>query len=222
MNIKREKDVQPTRIKICGITDIEDALLAAELGADYLGFVFCPSPRQLTLEQASRLISGLPGGAARVGVFLDQPLEEVREIDRCCRLDYLQFHGQETPEYYRGFGDRAIKAVRVGSPEDLERLGRWETDLVVLDSSVGGRSGGTGTSFPWEWAVSGGNGGPRVILAGGLNPHNVARAIEMARPYAVDVSSGVESRPGKKDPYKLSAFIDAVRQAEKRHAGKEI
>ncbi|NPV90641.1 MAG: phosphoribosylanthranilate isomerase [Firmicutes bacterium] len=214
MSISDEK----IKIKICGITDIEDARLAVELGADYLGLIFCRSPRRLTTSQACRLIAELPGGIARVGVFMDQPLEEVKEIDRCCRLDYLQFHGRETPEFYRGFGPRAIKAVRVATTLDLEGLDRWETDLVVLDSSVGGRSGGTGMSFPWEWVRGVGNGSPRIILGGGLNPYNVAMAIERSQPYAVDVSSGVEARPGKKDPYKLSAFINAVRQAEKRCA----
>lgn len=206
------------KIKICGIAREEDARLAVELGADFLGFIFCASPRRINPLDAYRIMRDLPSSTARVGVFMNQTLEEVREIERCCCLDYLQFHGQEGPEYYRGFNRRAIKSVRVSSPRDLQELDRWETEMVLLDAAVSGVAGGTGRSFPWEWAGGREKDFPRIILAGGLNHHNAALAIEQAKPYAVDVSSGVESAPGKKDFYKLSAFIAAVRQAEKRCA----
>lgn len=199
-----------TRIKICGLTRLEDACLAVELGVDYLGFIFCSSPRRLDREEARRLMRGLPPGAQRVGVFMDQPLEVVREIDACLRLDYLQFHGQEGPEYYRGFGRRAIKAVRVTAPDDLADLGRWETEMVLLDAGPREKTGETGRSFSWDW-LGQATASPKIILAGGLNPGNVSMAIDRVRPYAVDVCSGVESSPGINDQYRLCAFVAAAR-----------
>ena len=203
------------RIKICGLTRPEDARLAVELGADYLGFIFCSSPRRLDREEARRLMRSLPPGARRVGVFMDQPLKEVKEFDRCLRLDYLQFHGQEGPEYYRGFGRRAIKAVRVNSPGDLRDLSRWETEMVLLDAGQRGAVGGTGGCFPWDW-LGRAPASPKIILAGGLHPGNVSLAIEKVQPYAVDVCSGVESSPGIKEWDRLSAFVAAVRGCLKR------
>ena len=140
-----------TWVKICGITRLEDARLAVEMGADALGFVFCPSLRKIDPPAASQIISQLPNKIARVGVFMDQSLEEVDQIAQRCGLDYLQFHGREEPSYCQYFGQRAIKAVRVSTPQDLVGLEWYGTEMVVLDTFVPGEAGGTGQKFPWEW-----------------------------------------------------------------------
>ena len=200
------------RVKICGITNIEDAVLAVEAGADALGFVFSPSPRQITPHDASHIIAALPPFVARVGVFVDEPLEKVKNLVAFCPLDLVQLHGQEGPEYCLEVAPRAIKAFRVQDESVLTLLPSYRVCAYLLDSFVSGLAGGTGQTFDWSIARRAGTLGP-VILSGGLTPENVARAIREARPYAVDVSSGVEARPGKKDHHKLRAFIQAVRTA---------
>ncbi|MBN8249482.1 MAG: phosphoribosylanthranilate isomerase [Verrucomicrobia bacterium] len=204
-----------TRVKICGITRAEDARIAVDAGADALGFVFAPeSPRRVTPETAAMLVDGLPPFVARVALFVDARPDAVRSVLERARLDTVQFHGDESPEVCRAFRDRfrVIKALRVRGPETLEAVAayRGSVDAILLDAWVPGVAGGTGARFDWNLAVAAGQSGLPVVLAGGLNPGNVAGAIEQVRPFAVDVSSGVEASPGHKDPARLRAFLEAV------------
>ena len=200
------------RIKICGITNIEDAVAAAELGADAIGFVFAPSPRQVLPEKAQEIIEKLPPLVNTVGVFVDEDLEKVASIADLCRLNLLQFHGKESVDYCRGFGPRAIKAIRVQRRDGLSVCSEYSgvVAALLLDTYVPGRHGGTGRVFDWNLALEAGRYG-RIILAGGLNPDNVADAISAAKPYAVDASSGLEKQPGVKDHEKMARFIEQVR-----------
>lgn len=202
-------------IKVCGTTNSEDALAAAELGADAVGFVFAPSPRQVSPEAARDIIKTLPPLVDTVGVFVDEDPETVASIADLCDLDLLQFHGKETVSYCGGFGRRVIKAVRVQNQDDLEICSEYlgVVEAFLLDTYVAGQSGGTGVTFDWNIARTARKYG-RIFLAGGLNPDNVAAAIRIAEPYAVDVSSGLEQKPGAKDHDKMARFIRAVRQAE--------
>jgi len=198
-------------VKICGITNPEDALAAIALGADALGFVFYTrSPRRVTPEQAAAIVSRLPPFIAKVGVFVDEKLERVQEIMNLCSLDYAQLHGSESPEYCQKLGHRAIKAFRVNDESILEQLSDYKVVAILLDSYNPDMFGGTGRAFNWEIAARAARSNC-VILSGGLTPQNVAQAIKIVKPYAVDVSSGVEASQGKKDHAKLKAFIQTVR-----------
>jgi len=198
-----------TRIKICGITSREDALAAVECGADALGFVFAESSRQIAPDRAGDIIASLPPMVTTVGVFVDESHRRVREIALRCHLNALQFHGNESPAYCRGFYRKVIKAFRVRDGSIARDLAGYDVDACLLDSPAGG---GTGRTFDWE-LVRGITG--RIILAGGLTPDNVAEAIQRVRPYAVDVSSGVESEPGKKDRRLMEKFVRQVRECER-------
>lgn len=202
------------RIKICGITNTQDALAAAELGADAVGFVFAPSPRQVSPEKARDIIMALPPLVQAVGVFVDEDPEKVASVAEFCRLDLLQFHGKEPASYCARFGRRVIKAVRVQNRGGLKGCSEYSSivDALLLDTYVSGRSGGTGLAFDWNLALEAKKYG-RIMLAGGLNPDNIAAAISAARPYAVDASSGLEQEPGVKDHEKMAQFIQTVRQA---------
>jgi len=195
------------KVKICGITNRDDAHAAAQAGADALGFVFAPSPRRIAPERAREIIESLPLFVSAVGVFVDEDPARVGEIVSRCNLRYVQFHGDEPPEICNVFGERAIKAVRIKDEGSLRGLERYRVSAFLLDSHVAGKRGGTGVSFPWELAARAGSPGRSIILSGGLNSRNVAQAIRIATPYAVDVSSGVESEPGRKDPALVRAFI---------------
>ncbi len=203
-------------IKVCGTTNSEDALAAAELGADAIGFVFAPSPRQVSPEAAREIIKTLPPLVQTVGVFVDEDPERVAYTADFCDLDLLQFHGKETVSYCGGFGRRAIKAFRVQNEDDLQICSEYigVVEAFLLDTYVAGQSGGTGVTFDWGLAHAARKYG-RIILAGGLNPDNVVAAIRAADPYAVDASSGLEQKPGVKDHAKIAHFIQAVRQTRK-------
>lgn len=199
------------RIKICGITNVEDALLACALGADALGFVFAPSPRQVTPETAAAILRELPPFVTTVGLVVDQ--DPLPILDRC-PLDVIQFHGSESPETVARLGRRAVKAFRVREAADLEALAHYETVAAyLLDAYVPGIAGGTGQRFPWQLAVEAKRFGKPVIVAGGLTPENVTLCVDTTGPYGVDVSSGVEAAPGRKDPEKLRTFLTAARRA---------
>lgn len=199
----------PVRIKICGITNVEDALLACELGADALGFVFAPSPRQVTPDAAAAILRELPPFVTTVGLVVDQ--DPLSILERC-PLDVIQFHGSESPETVARAGRRAVKAFRVRDAVDLEALACYETVAAyLLDAYVPGIAGGTGQRFPWQLAVEAKRFGKPVIVAGGLTPENVSLCVETTRPYGVDVSSGVEAAPGRKDPEKLRTFLTSAR-----------
>ena len=203
------------KVKICGITSAEDALAAVDAGADALGFMFyAPSPRCVTRETAAQITRQLPPFVAKVGVFLNPTVEEVRQAVAECGLDTLQFHGEEPPEFCRQFGLKALKAFRVQGPETLGVLPNYSDATWLLDSFVAGTRGGTGNTFNWEIAAQAVKLRGRVILAGGLTPENAAEAMRKVRPYGLDVSSGVESAPGKKDVAKVRAFIAAAKGAK--------
>ena len=203
----------PVKVKICGITNTADALTAAEAGADALGFIFYESsPRCVTPKRVGEMIRELPPFVARVGVFVNPSEQEVRRALEECRLDTLQFHGEEPPEFCRQFGFPVIKAFRIRDAKSLEALGAYPTEAWLLDTYATEKRGGTGESFDWALAVTAVKRGGRVLLAGGLTPENAADAARRVRPYALDVSSGVESAPGKKDPAKVRAFVLAAKR----------
>lgn len=201
------------RIKICGITNKEDALAAAQLGADALGFIFAPSPRRISVERAREIIKVLPPLVQTVGVFVDEDPEKVLSTAAACGLDILQLHGSESVDYCSSFDRRVIKAVRLQSRDELKHLSKYVTvvDALLLDTYVPNKLGGTGIPFDWKLAVEARRYG-RIILAGGLNPENVAAAISMVKPYAVDASSGLERSPGVKDHEKVAQFMRAAIQ----------
>jgi phosphoribosylanthranilate isomerase len=195
------------RVKICGITSLEDALLAVQAGADALGFVFYElSPRNLDPLRAANIISGLPPFVQTVGLFVNAYAGFVNDTADRCRLDLVQLHGDEPPEYCEQIRRRVIKAFRVRDASSLVPVRDYRVAGIPLDAYSPTAFGGTGLSFNWELAGIAREFGP-VILAGGLGPDNIREAVESVAPYAVDVSSGVESSPGKKDPEKVREFI---------------
>lgn len=203
-----------TRVKICGITRLEDALAAVRAGADAIGLVFDPaSPRCVVLDQARAIVSSLPPFITAVGLFVDAAPARVREVLNGVRLDLLQFHGTETPEQCRQYARPYVKAIRMHPDIDLYAEARRYADAaaLLLDSFVAEVAGGSGRTF--DWARVPRDLGRPLILAGGLTPENVGEAIRRVRPYAVDVSSGVERSKGVKDPDKIAAFLKAVRDA---------
>jgi len=200
------------KVKICGITDIGDALSATEYGADALGFVFAPSPRQVTIEQVQEIVDHLPPFITKVGVFVDHPLDKVQEIMTRCSLDIAQLHGSESPEYCQSLFPKVVKSFRVKEEAILEHFPRYKVNAYLLDSYRADLKGGTGHSFDWAIAQKAKEYG-LIVLSGGLNPENVQKAVTMVRPYAVDVSSGVEAKPGKKDRSKLYSFIKGAKEA---------
>jgi len=205
-----------TRVKICGITSTEDAAMAVEAGADALGFVFVPgTPRCVHPEAAERIVGALPPFVTPVGVFVDQPLEDVLRIAARCNLQAVQLHGDEPEEYSRRIPLRVIKALRVRNAESLRILPTYPAHAFLLDAFVEGQAGGTGISISWDLAVRAKVHAP-IILSGGLRPDTVGLAVLRVRPYGVDASSGVEVRPGRKDHQKVREFIAAVRQADLR------
>ena len=204
----------PAKVKICGITSLPDGLAAAEAGADALGFVFWEqSPRRVSLEAAAGIIRALPPFIVKVGVFVNAPEELVYRAISECGLSLLQFHGDETPDYCLQFGLMSMKAFRIRDAESLRALAAYRTEAWLLDAFSAEEPGGTGERFNWDLAVQARELGRPIFLAGGLTPENVVEAVRKVRPYAVDVSSGVESAPGKKDPAKVEAFIRAVKEA---------
>jgi phosphoribosylanthranilate isomerase len=206
----------PVRVKICGITSAEDGLTAARAGADAIGLVFWPrSPRHVGLDQARAISRAVPPFVLRVGVFVDAGADEIARAAGAARLDVAQLHGSEPPEAFDALCVRGIKALRVGPGFDPADAVRYEGKAagLLLDTHAKSAPGGTGETFDWTLAREL---RPRVsylVLAGGLTPENVGRAIAEVRPDAVDVSSGVESAPGRKDADKVRAFIEAVRSA---------
>jgi len=202
----------PVKVKICGITSLADARMAAEAGADALGFVFYePSPRYISVEAASVIIGQLPPFPVKVGVFVNAPQDLVLRAMSRCGLGLLQFHGDEPPDYCLQFGLMSMKAFRIRSADSLQPLADYPTEAWLLDACAQDKPGGTGQTFNWDLALEAGKLGRPVFLAGGLTTENVAEAVRRARPYAVDVSTGVEAAPGRKDPAKLRAFIEAAK-----------
>lgn len=202
------------RIKICGITNREDALLVAELGANALGFIFYPkSPRCVDPEAARHIIRQLPPLVLSVGVFVNEELATVRELADRIGLDWLQLHGEETPEYCRALRGNVVKVISVKDETSLSPMDAYQglVRAFLLDTHKTGQRGGTGQIFDWSVAQKAKTKGS-IILAGGLNPDNVGTAIQHVKPPALDVASGVEASPGKKDPDKLLAFFKAIQR----------
>jgi phosphoribosylanthranilate isomerase len=203
-----------TIVKICGITSVADGLAAAEAGADALGLMFYePSPRHVSLNAAAEIARLLPAFVIKVGVFVNAPEEFVLRAIGECGLNIAQFHGEETPEYCAQFPVMTLKAFRIKDADSLRTLPDYATDAWLLDAYTKDKQGGTGEKFNWELAVEAQKLGRPIFLAGGLTSENVADAVRQVRPYGVDVSSGVEASPGKKDPAKVRAFIQAAKQA---------
>jgi phosphoribosylanthranilate isomerase len=204
-----------TRVKICGITNLDDARGAVAAGADAQGFNFYEkSPRYLTVPRAAEISRLLPSYVLRVGVFVNAPEELVVRAIHECGLGMLQFHGEETPEFCTQFGLMSMKAFRIRDAESLKELAKYSTEAYLLDAWAPEIRGGTGERFNWELAIEAQKLGKPIFLAGGLTPENVAGAVRTVRPFGVDVSSGVESSPGKKDHDKMRSFINAVRSVE--------
>lgn len=202
------------RIKICGITRIEDALAAADAGADAIGLVFhAASPRAVSAEQATTIVRALPPFITTVGLFVDASEQQINEVLSQVPLDLLQFHGDEPDAFCQRFGRPYLKALRVRSGDDLDALAaNWPgASGILLDSYKPGVPGGTGETFDWslipaqrDWSL---------VLAGGLNAANVRQAIDLTSPWAVDISGGVEASKGIKDASKINAFIQEVKRA---------
>jgi phosphoribosylanthranilate isomerase len=212
------KYINMIRIKICGITNIEDASAAIEYGADALGFVFYPkSPRAITPEAAKSLVSMVPPFISTVGVFVDEDMSELKKTVSYTGLDIIQLHGSESPEYCN-MTSKVIKAIRVKDLADLNPLKQYKSaSAFLLDTYSPDAMGGTGHVFNWEIAVEAKKLGT-IILAGGLNPDNIENAVKIVQPYGIDVSSGVEGKEkGSKDHDKLRLFIERARRASMKH-----
>lgn len=206
--------MEKARVKICGVRTLEEAECAAEAGAEMLGFNFWPpSPRYISPEAAGQIIDRLPKEVLSVGVFVNESGGRIREISRGLGLSAIQLHGDESPEFCNELRElTVIKAMRVGEGFSVERInnyGECGVDTVLLDASLGGSYGGTGATFDWNVAARA-KAYARIILAGGLNANNVAEAIRIVGPFAVDVCSGVEAAPGRKDLAKIREFIRAA------------
>ena len=204
------------KVKVCGITNVEDALKSVEFGADALGFnFFPPSPRCLRLEQARAIVREVPKEICRIAVVVNETRNKVEELvsplSRSVNAPIftgVQFHGEEDPKYCEGWEIKVIKAFRIRTQRALAMVSRYPTDFYLLDSWSEGY-GGSGSSFPWQWIQ--GLDSNRLILSGGLNLDNVVQAVTEVRPFGVDVCSGVECRPGFKDHGKLKEFIHAAK-----------
>ena len=203
------------KVKICGITNLEDALAAAEYGADAVGFVFAPeSPRYVSPGTVRKIISALPPFIVTVAVFTEGSERDFRSALDECGVDLIQFHGPTPPEVVHLFSNRAIKAIRVRDVKSLDEMSYYPVRAILLDSYHEKTLGGSGVAFNWEIAKRAQKFG-RIILAGGLTSENVAEAVARVRPYGVDISSGVEIKKGKKDFEKLKRFIHTAKEAEK-------
>jgi phosphoribosylanthranilate isomerase len=206
-----------TKVKVCGITNVDDARLAVELGAWAVGLIFAESPRQVDVADAERVGRELSRQVEIVGVFVNTPLDEVVQLADVTHLTGVQLHGDEGPAYAREVarrtGARVIKAIPAKDPAAVRRLSAFRTDFHMLDAYVPGQRGGTGKTFQWDYVRHHTRHVP-LILSGGLNPDNVAEGIAATQPFAVDSASGTEASPGRKDPAKLQAFFRAVEQAD--------
>ena len=203
-----------TQVKICGLTNVADALAAVEAGADMIGLNFYEeSPRYISMATAVGIARALSPFVLRVGVVVNPTEAQVLEAISAGSLNLLQFHGDEDSDFCTQFGVMSLKAIRVRAAESLQTLENFHTDAWLLDAYSQAGLGGTGEKFNWDLAVAAQKFGKPIFLAGGLTSENVAAAVRQVRPFAVDVSSGVESAPGKKDAVKMRAFIAAVRAA---------
>lgn len=203
-----------TEIKVCGITNVEDALFAAACGADAVGFIFhAPSPRYVLPKTARQIIASLPAGIVKVGVFVNRDPDEVRRIAEDCGIDLIQLHGDEPPEYCRRLPpERIIKAVSPRTPEEIRALAAYDVRAFLMDARDRGLYGGTGKRADWGLAAKLGKEHP-LILAGGLGEENIGEALGAVAPRALDINSGAERAPGLKDHERLRRIIAIIRKA---------
>lgn len=203
-------------VKICGITNLEDASLAVELGAAALGFIFAASPRQITPQKARDIVKTIPPFVKTVGVFVDEQPAAIKKMIHYCGLDLVQLHGNESPDLCNQLMPHAIKAFRIKDGACLKtgRLYFGKVRALLLDSYSKQKAGGTGKTFDWRLAIEIKKLGIPVILAGGLDPSNIDQAIRTVKPYAVDINSGVEERPGKKNFSLMKALMEKVRRGK--------
>jgi len=199
------------KVKICGITNLEDAKAAMDMGADLLGFNFYPkSPRFVTPQSAADIINKLPAFIDIAGVFVNASIEQIRETISQCQLDWVQLHGKEDPQFCRLFlsdNVKTMKAIRVKDQSDIQKAENYFTDAILLDAFHPEKYGGTGLTFDWNIV---GHIGKRIFLAGGINPDNAVKAIKLGV-YGIDVCSGVEAEPGKKDHKKMKKLFENIR-----------
>jgi len=200
-----------TKVKICGLKEQQHVRAAVETGADAIGFVFAPSKRQISIEQAHQLAKYVPKGVLKIGVFVNPSVEELRAAVEGVPLDYVQYHGEETPEFIRQQGYPAIKALSVRDEEDVRAAANYNVDYYLFDAPGTDFKGGSGHTFDWTLLEMAGIPREKLILAGGLKAENIAEAVSLVSPYMVDVSSGVET-DGIKDEAKINAFIQAVKK----------
>jgi phosphoribosylanthranilate isomerase len=203
------------QVKICGITNKEDARCAAKLGAAALGFIFYPpSPRNIKPADARKIVSVLPDELVKVGVFVNEKATEIKRVMKYCGLDMIQLHGDESPAYCREFpASQVIKAVEFKNDDDFNQASGYDVAAILVDSRHAGLYGGTGKKANWELACRIKNKKP-LILSGGLNEGNIAEAIKAVLPNALDINSGVELKPGKKDHAKMARIFDIIRHAD--------
>ena len=203
------------KVKICGMTQLKDAVLAVEQGADAVGFIFYKkSPRSVNMKEVREIISKLPPFVDTVGVFVNESADQVNKVAEYCGLDLVQLHGEESPSYCRKIQRRVIKAFRVKDLQSIKQLEKYSVSGFLLDTFTENLHGGTGKVFDWNLVHPAKKVGP-VILAGGLTPRNIRQAISQARPCGVDVCSGVEKSPGIKDPEKVRAFLNNIKSGSK-------
>jgi phosphoribosylanthranilate isomerase len=198
------------KVKICGITDVETGIRAAEYGADAIGFVFAESKRKVSVDSAKEIVSHLPKDVFKVGVFVNETKDEIERIAESVGLTHLQLHGDESAEFCASFSLPVIRAISFQGNENLAKYNQFPCDYLLLDGPKGKYQGGNGTAFNWHEVHIGLINRKKVILAGGLSIANVAEAIKIINPFMVDVSSGVET-DGRKDLEKINAFIDKAK-----------
>ncbi len=196
------------KVKICGLTEVNDALDAVELGADYLGFNFYPeSPRFIQPEVAMKIFEEIPGNIPKVGVFVNTVITDVLDVAIELGLDFLQFHGDESPQDLNGLGRPWFKAFRLKNMSDLDQIPEYDCDWILLDAYSDTAYGGTGMTAQWDLVRAAKNFEKKIFLAGGINPENVEVALQTVKPWAIDVASGVEQSPGIKDRRKMETLI---------------
>lgn len=203
-----------TKVKVCGLMERDHVVAAVQAGADAIGFVFAPSSRRVTVAEAKELARDIPPHVMKIGVFVNETYEEISRIFQEVPLDFIQFHGDESPEFIDSVKLPSIKALAVSSAEDVEKAVEYEVDYYLFDAPGTVYKGGSGVTFNWELLEDSGVQADTLILAGGLNADNVREAIERVQPYMVDVSSGVE-RNKRKDADLIQAFVHAVKDRER-------
>ena len=200
-----------TKVKICGLKEVQHVQAAVQAGADAIGFVFAPSKRQVTIEQAQQLAKHVPDGIKKIGVFVNPTPEELRSAVLTVPLDYVQYHGEESPEYIIQQGYPSIKALSVLCAEDVQAATNYDVDYYLFDAPGTDYKGGSGHTFDWTLLEAAGIPQHKLILAGGLKLDNIQEALSLVSPFMVDVSSGVETE-GSKDTAKITAFLQAVKR----------